>query len=164
MQPETDRLIAHGIFANLYARYVMIVNRLGDIYDQTLQVQKRACVRRILESCTMRMLELQKELKDIEMSEFMYLDQTLIEDKLRPEQVQLLCPFYYPMLRPKDMQDVVDGVRKPPPVVVEEEVGEKKTNLQLLIEEKARLDALATVKETPWDKAIKLIKIHEKAR
>lgn len=159
-------MIAHGIFANLYARYVMVVNRLGEIYDQTLQVQKRACVRRILESSTLRMIELQKELKQIEMSEFMYLDQTLIEDKLRPNEVQLLCPFYYPMLRPKEMQDIVDGVRKPPPEVVdgEEEGGEKKTNLQLLIEEKARLDALAVVKETPWDKAVKLIKIHEKAR
>lgn len=159
-------MVAHGIFANLYARYVMIVNRLGDIYDQTLQVQKRACVRRILETSTLRLIELQKELKSIEMSEFMYLDQTLIEEKLRPNQVQLLCPFYYPMLRPKEMQDVVDGVRKPPPVVVagsDEEV-EKKTPLQLMIEEKARLDALAVVKETPWDKAVKLIKIHEKAR
>lgn len=158
-------MVAHGIFASLYARYVMIVNRLSDIYDQTLQVQKRACVRRILESCTLRMIELQKELKEIEMSEFMYIDQTLIQEKWRPDEVQLLCPFYYPMLRPKEMQDVVDGVRKPPPEPTEEEGGEnKKTNLQMLIEEKARLDALAVVKEGPWEKAVKLIKTHEKAR
>lgn len=51
------------------------------------------------------------DLKKIEMSEYIYLDQTLIEQKLIPTEVQLLTPFYYPMQRPDNIEDLLKGVR-----------------------------------------------------
>lgn len=109
LEPETKPLRAHRTFAALFARYVRIVNRLGDLYDQTLQVQKRTVVRRVLESATQRLVELQTELKAIEMSEFVYIDRTLIEEKYTVEEVQLLVPFYYPMVRPPAAQALIEG-------------------------------------------------------
>lgn len=57
------------------------------------------------------MLELQLDLKKIEMSEYMYFDHTLIEQKLIPTDVQLLTPFYYPMQRSDKIEDLLNGVR-----------------------------------------------------
>lgn len=57
------------------------------------------------------MLELQLDLKKIEMSEYMYFDHTLIEQKLIPTEVQLLTPFYYPIERPDNIEDLLNGVR-----------------------------------------------------
>lgn len=191
MEPETKPLRAHRVFASLFARYVRIVNRLGDLYDQTLQVQKRAVVRRVLESATQRMVELQTELKAIEMSEFVYIDQTLIEEKWTVEEVQLLVPFYYPMVRPAAAQDVIDGKGfRPEPVAKkavkaggaggEEGDGEAgdgeedaesavvevvpKTMIQMLLEEQRRLAELEANRVDPWADAIRLLQVHEKAR
>lgn len=166
LEPEKIPFRAHRIYAALYARYVIIVNRLGDIYDQTLQVQKRALVRRVLEQATKRMVELQTELKNIEMSEFLYIDQTLIEEKYGIEDVQLLSPFYYPMPRTDRVQAILDGVRKPPPPPTAEELEAQanKTTLQLLLEEQKRLAELEAGRVDPWADAIRLLQIHEKAR
>lgn len=166
LEPAKEPFRAHRIFAALYARYVRIVNQLGDIYDQTLQVQKRALVRRVLEMATERMVELQTELKDIEMSEFLYIDQTLIEEKYDIEDVQLLSPFYYPMPRTAQVQAILDGVRKPPPPPTEEELAEQaaKTTLQLLLEEQKRLAEMEAARVDPWEDAIRMLQIHEKAR
>lgn len=161
MQPEKDRFAAHRIFASLYARYVIIVNNLGDIYDQTLQVQKRQLVERILEAATSRLLELQFALKDIEMSEFIYIDQTLIEEKFIPQQVQLLRPFYFPIIRTPIIQDVINGVRKTAKTEVDE--SEKKT-LKYLLEEAKRLEEEAAKNVNPLIQILTMIKSHEKAR
>lgn len=154
-----DRNKVHCIYASLYARYVIIVNNLGDIYDQTLQVQKRQLVYQILMYATQRMLQLQNELKDIEMSEFIYIDHTLYEEKFVPEQVQLLRPFYYPAKRLLEMQDIVDGKRKP----AEVDPNAKKT-LKFLMEEAKRLEEEAAKTVDHIAEAVKLIKAHEKLR
>lgn len=173
LEPVTEPLRAHRIFASLYARYVMLVNRLGDIYDQTLQVQKRALVRRVLELATQRLVELQLELKNIEMSEFLYIDQTLIEEKYGVEDVQMLSPFYYPMPRSSELQAVLDGVRKPRAPSTAAEDGDEEgeagaaapmTTIQLLLAEQKRLADLEASRVDPWADAIRLLQIHEKAR
>lgn len=187
-QPVTEPPVAHRIFASLYARYVLIVNRLGDLYDQTLQVQKRALLRRILAMASQRLAELLLELKTIEMSEFVYVDQTLMEEKWSVDDVQLLTPLYYPLRRRPDLQAIVDGVRtnveKPDKPdgdepaggaateKVDGETGEavavepvrEKTTIQLLLEEQKRLADLEAARVDPWADAIRLLQIHEKAR
>lgn len=150
-------------------RYVFIVNALGDIYDQTLQVQKRAVVKTILTLATKRLLELQSDLKKIEMSEYMYFDQTLIEQKLIPTEVQLLTPFYYPMQRPDDIENLLNGVRNiDKPKEVTEKVNEtQKKSLKYLKgaskvvspEEQRKLD-----EKKALINAINVVISHEKAR
>lgn len=146
-----------------------MVNALGDIYDQTLQVQKRAVVKTILTVATKRMLELQTDLKKIEMSEYMYFDHTLIEQKLIPTEVQLLTPFYYPMERPEQIEDLLNGIRLADKAKEEPEVvsGPQKKTLRQLKEasktvspeEQRKLDERKAL-----IKAVDVIVSHEKAR
>lgn len=124
-------------------------------------MQKRELVQRILEAATRRLLELQNEMKDIEMSEFLYIDQTLIEEKFIPSQVQLLRPFYFPIKRTPIIQDIINGVRKPVNSEVDE--SEKKT-LKFMLEEAKRLEAAAALNVHPLERVLTMIKSHEKAR
>lgn len=173
MAPEANARSAHHVYAGLYARYVRIVNRLGELYDQTLQVQKRAVVRRILEAATRRLMELQTELRAIELSEFVYVDRTLVEEKYTVDEVQLLVPFYYPMVRPPDVQAVIDGKRSraaQPETVrsddadVPDEKDAPKTMIQMLLAEQRRLAELEANRADPWADAIRMLQLHEKAR
>ncbi|KAG4065986.1 hypothetical protein HA402_001233 [Bradysia odoriphaga] len=165
----TDRQKAKAAFASIYIKYVFVVNALGDIYDQTLQVQKRAVVKTILTVATKRMLELQTDLKKIEMSEYMYFDHTLIEQKLIPTEVQLLTPFYYPMERPEHIEDLLNGVRhtdkpKEDPGVINATQRKtlrqlKEASQNLSPEERRKLDERKAL-----IKAVDVIISHEKAR
>lgn len=147
---------------------MFVVNALGDIYDQTLQVQKREIVKTILTSATKRLLELQLDLKKIEMSEFMYFDQILIEQKLTPTEVQLLTPFYYPMQRSDEIEDLLKGVRHDNKAQETEAVTEnQKKSLKFLMEankavspeEQRKLD-----EKKALINAVNVIISHEKAR
>lgn len=165
---QNVRRLAHSIFVSIYIRYVFAVNALSDIYDQTLQVQKRTVVKTILTLATKRMLELQTDLKKIEMSEYMYLDHTLIENKLIPSEVQLLTPFYYPAQRPDEIDDLLNGVRHSDKPKDNEGASEtQKKSIKHMMEasklispeEQRKLDERKALIN-----AINVIKSHEKAR
>lgn len=139
-KPETDRTYQHRIIASLYARYVKLCNNLEELDDQTLQVQKRPIVRRLLEASVQRLLELEKELKNIELSEFVYIDDTVKEMHLVPHEIQVLRPYYFTGKHETELRSFVDAYRVAQYVKQQEEI-------------KERVPA-----------AIKLIIIHEKAR
>ena len=108
------------------------------------------------------MQELQNELKEIEMSEFMYLDQTLLEQKFVPQDIQLLCPYYNPLRRPPDIQDVIDGKR-----TIEEQVvdPEYKKTMQYMIEQAKKKEAEEEAKYMyTTDFYVNELKRQEKAR
>lgn len=139
-KPETDRTYQHRIIASLYARYVRLCNNLEELDDQTLQVQKRPIVRRLLEASVQRLLELEKELKNIELSEFVYIDDTVKEMHLVPHEIQVLRPYFFAGKHETELRTFVDAYRVAQYVKQQEEI-------------KQRVPA-----------AIKLIIIHEKAR
>lgn len=166
----------HRIYASLYARYVILVNKLGDIFDQTLQVQKRKnVVEKLLTAATQRMLELQNELKSIELSEFIYIDHTLIEDKFIPHDIQLLCPYYYPLRRHSSVQNVIDGVVNHVEednflIADDNKVPPERKTIKFLQEQENKVPKLSPKEQAIadekkiWDDAMNLIKKHEKAR
>lgn len=108
LNETTVRNDAHRIFASLYARYVMLCNNLSELYDQTLQVQKRKVVEKLLESATLRLLQLEKEMLNVELSEFIYTDDEVKEYHFVPQDVQLLKPFYFPRDRREDIKQIID--------------------------------------------------------
>lgn len=107
LNDTSNRGEAHRIFASLYARYVRICNNLSELYDQTLQVQKRRVIMTLLEAATMRLLELEKELKNVELSEFFFLDDEVKEMHFVPNDVKLLRPLYFPRDRREDMKQLL---------------------------------------------------------
>lgn len=108
LSPESIRLTAHGIIASVYSRFIVLVNNLSNIYDQMLQCQRREIIEKLLEASTKRLLELKKELCQIEMSEFIYIDATLIQQQLLPQDVQLSRPFHFPYQRSSEIQVLID--------------------------------------------------------
>ena len=110
------------------------------------------------------------------MSEFTYIDQTLIEEKYIPHDIQLLRPYYFPMTRSPEIQDILKGIRKPKELTPEEQeqaqaqAGEEEAKKSKGLERFKVVTVLTPEQEE--EKRIKkvltdtvnLIKIHEKAR
>lgn len=138
LKPTPDRLLAHRVLSSLYGRYIILCNNLGDIYDQTLQVQKRAVVKKLLVAATRRLIDLQNSLKNLNISEFIYIDNTIRELQLTIDDVQLLKPYYFPLER------------------------EESIELQKVLEKQRRAEELKRF--NMFVMAINVIKAHEKAR
>ncbi|CRL02257.1 CLUMA_CG015424, isoform A [Clunio marinus] len=158
IKPTQDRNIVHSTIGNLFSRYIILVNNLSAIYDQTLQVQKRPVIEKLLMSSTKRLLELQKEMQKIEMSNFTYIDDALVELKWTTQNIEFLRPFYFPRKRNIEIQQVVDEI----PIeeeIFEELKGPSKFRKILTQEEIASERRKKTLRD-----ATNLIITHEKAR
>ncbi|EDS41892.1 conserved hypothetical protein [Culex quinquefasciatus] len=101
-EPTKDPRVAHEVISELYCRYVHLCRMLDRCYDQTLQVQKRQVVTVLAESANRRMMELQLKIKQMELSEFTYIDGALRELHLIPEDVQVVRPCYFPLERSEE--------------------------------------------------------------
>lgn len=110
LKPVKTRKNAHKFCGELYARYIILCNNLGELYDQTLQPQKRQMIEKILIVATNRLQELKTEMQKIEMSEFICIDDSLVELKMTRQNIEFLCPFYFPRKRDIEIQKIVDKV------------------------------------------------------
>ena len=161
LEPTLNRVFVHRLIGNLFARYIVLCNNLSELHDQTLQVQKQPAIEQILISSTKRLLELQKEIRKIEMSEYVYLDDALMELKMTPENIEFLRPFYFPRKRDIEAQQVIDELPTATEGVQNKDQlkGLDKYRKVLTLEE---LEAQSFSKS--MEKATNLIKIHEKAK
>jgi len=144
IDPPQEKAISFKIFAELYVLYVELVAKLGFIYHNTFQVQKRELVRVLVESATQQLMQLKEELKDLEMSEYIYIDKALIARKLTPRDLVIWRSPQFLYRRPLDIQNILADNR----LYMNDE--EK--------EEKAAQDWV------PISEAVKLIQAHERAR
>lgn len=161
LEPTLDRVFVHRLIGNLFARYIILCNNLSDLYDQTFQVQKRSVIEKILISSTNRLLELQKEMRKIEMSEFVYIDDALVELKLTPQNIEFLRPFYFPRKRDIEAQQVINEVPKlAEGVQSKEELTGLNKYRKVLTPEELEAERIRKLVE----KSSSLIKIHEKAK
>lgn len=80
------------IVGDLFIKYTRSINRLDECYDQVVQPQKRMLLRRLLDLSLGRYLELKHELVELDISEFCYFDDVLVEQKILPAEAQVrLC-------------------------------------------------------------------------
>lgn len=108
---QKEPLLVHGVLANLFVFYVIIVNNLNDIYDQTVQYQKRAFLKKLLESITTRLLEIKQKLHLIELSDIIYVDSALVNNKFIPQQIELSHPYYFLYNRAQEIQNIINEFR-----------------------------------------------------
>ncbi|KAE8750579.1 hypothetical protein FOCC_FOCC002559 [Frankliniella occidentalis] len=125
-QRETDKRGSLGWVLRLYADYIRITRTLDECHDQIVQPQKRLLVgtlttvtdiiylhtmpiahnraktnksfqiRRLLDGCIGRLLELKHELyTELDKSNFHYIDDLLIERRLTHEDLEIPAPRYY---------------------------------------------------------------------
>lgn len=158
LKPTRDRASVHRLVGNIFARYIVLCNNLSELYDQTLHVQKRLVVEKLLMSSTNRLLELQKQMQKIEMSEFVYLDDALVELKLTPQNVEFLRPFYFPRKRDLEVQHLIDEVPESLKVVGERKGLDRFRKIKTPEEREAERLLKAN------NSALTLIKAHEKAK
>ncbi|KAH8360280.1 IQ and AAA domain-containing protein 1 isoform X1 [Drosophila serrata] len=107
IEPPEDKAISFKIFSELYVLYVELVNKLTFIYHNTFQVQKRAVVRTLVESATQQLMKLKDELKDLEMSEYVYIDKALIARKLTPRDLVIWRSPQFLYRRPLEVQNIL---------------------------------------------------------
>lgn len=104
-KPQRDRKKAHDLVAALYVRYVLACNKLELCYDQVIQPQKRLLIRKSLNACLGRVLELKHELVNIDLSEHNYYDDVLIERGVTPQEAEIHVPRYFRRMRLAEIEE-----------------------------------------------------------
>ncbi|XP_075224915.1 dynein regulatory complex protein 11 [Lycorma delicatula] len=144
-KPTKDKKLAHRILSDLYIKYICAVNKLDQCYDQIVQPQKRLLIRKLLDASIGRFLELKHELVNLDLSEFSYHDEVLIESKILPMEAEVNVPTYFRREREEELQKrkrTTDDILKKLGFFEEEYRG-------IIMTE---------------DQAVHLIQIHERAR
>uniref|UniRef100_A0A8B9FVW6 IQ motif containing with AAA domain 1 n=1 Tax=Amazona collaria TaxID=241587 RepID=A0A8B9FVW6_9PSIT len=95
LQPEQDLVKVFRMLATSYIKYVQIFRTLETAHDQLLHQQKRALIRQVLDGVIGRILELKKEMVDLEKSEFHYIGNILEDLKLLPVDMEIPIPRYF---------------------------------------------------------------------
>ncbi|KAH8370364.1 hypothetical protein KR093_003160 [Drosophila rubida] len=144
IDPPEEKALSFKILCELYVLYVELVNKLTYIYFNTFQVQKRVIVRTLVENATQQLMLLKEELKEIELSEYVYMDRVLISRKLTPRDLMVWRSPQFLYRRPLDIQNILS-----------------KNKIYMNDEEKEATAAEDWIKVT---KAVKLIQAHERAR
>ncbi|KAJ0183631.1 hypothetical protein K1T71_000054 [Dendrolimus kikuchii] len=99
------------IVARVYCKYCDLYNKLCDCYDQMEQVQRRPYIKKIIDAITCRLLELKMTLEEVEVFEFTYPENALQQMLMVPQDIQVLCPFFYPFeIREQEMQYIIDQI------------------------------------------------------
>ncbi|XP_034665018.1 dynein regulatory complex protein 11 [Drosophila subobscura] len=129
-----------------YLRYICLCNRLEDVYDNMIQPQKRQLVRKLLDACLGRVIELKHDLVNIDLMEFSYNDAVVDRLRLTPMETELRVPRYFLRERQQELEF------------------RKRTMQEILVklgwlEEHELEETVATEIE-----AIRMLQMHERAR
>ncbi|XP_009885886.1 PREDICTED: IQ and AAA domain-containing protein 1 [Charadrius vociferus] len=95
LQPEKDRVKVFKMLAISYIKYIQIFRNLEMSHDQLVHQQKRTVIRQVLDGVIGRILEMKKEMVELENSEFHYIDNILEDLKLLPEDTEVPIPRYF---------------------------------------------------------------------
>ncbi|XP_053624222.1 dynein regulatory complex protein 11-like [Plodia interpunctella] len=99
------------VVSRVYNKYCDIYNKLCDCYDMMAQVQRRTYIKKIIDAITCRILELKLTLQEVEVFEYTYPDNALQQLIMIPQDIEVLCPFFYPFeVRSQEMQFIVDQI------------------------------------------------------
>lgn len=102
---------AIDLLGRLYGKSCELYNKLCDIYDQTLQPQRSEYLKKIIDAMTCRIIELKSMLEEVECLEYTYPDNALQQMFMVPENIEIMCPFFYPFeIRRAELQYVVDEI------------------------------------------------------
>jgi hypothetical protein len=93
-------------WACIYIKYIQILRKLETAYDQMVHPQKRLDMRKALEACIGRMLEIRHWMVKLNRGlDFVSLDDILVDLKLTPEVLEVPVPKYYIEDRAKELDD-----------------------------------------------------------
>uniref|UniRef100_A0A8C4TV57 IQ motif containing with AAA domain 1 n=1 Tax=Falco tinnunculus TaxID=100819 RepID=A0A8C4TV57_FALTI len=144
LEPEKDRVKAFKMLADSYIKYIQISRNLGTAHDRLIHQQKRTVIRQVLDGVMGRILEIKKEMVDLENSEFHYVDNILEDLKLLPEDLEVPIPRYF-------IKENLEALQQ-----------REKILDQILLN--AGLQTQKPVKSMAIEEAIRMIQVAERAR
>ncbi|NXJ89338.1 DRC11 protein, partial [Corythaixoides concolor] len=144
LQPEKDRVKVFKMLAASYIKYMQIFRNLEMAHDQLIHQQKRIVIRQVLDGVIGRILEIKKEMVALENSEFQYVDNTLEDLKLLPEDIEVPIPRYF-------IKEKLEALNQ-----------REKILDQILLN--AGLQTQKPVKVMTFEEAVKVIQVAERAR
>lgn len=107
--PIKNPQVSFKILSEIFVLYVELVDKLSYLYRKTLQVQKRDVIRKLLQPVMGTLVALKNELKNMELSEYIYIDKTLIARKLTPSDLIIWKSPDFLYRRPINYQNFIYG-------------------------------------------------------
>ncbi|XP_069716596.1 dynein regulatory complex protein 11 [Phaenicophaeus curvirostris] len=95
LQPEKDRVEVFDMLATSYIKYLQILRNLEEAHYQLVNQQKQALIRQVLDGVIGRILEIKREMVNLEHSEFHYFIDLLIYLELLPQDLEIPIPRYF---------------------------------------------------------------------
>ncbi|XP_030310527.1 dynein regulatory complex protein 11 [Calypte anna] len=95
LQPEVNPMKVFEILATSYIKYMQICRKLVMAQDHLVCQQKQTVIRQVLDGVIGRILEIKKEMVELEKSEFQHMDNILVELQLLPEDLEVPIPTYF---------------------------------------------------------------------
>ncbi|XP_021532565.2 dynein regulatory complex protein 11 isoform X1 [Aotus nancymaae] len=147
IEPQRNQVFVFQTLATFYIKYVQIFRNLENVYDQIIHPQKRILIRKILDGVMGRVLELKNEMVELELTEFHYFDDILQDLKLTPQQLDIPIPKYF-------LKEKLEVIKE-----------REKILAQILADSGIDTSEVKySEKSIPFDEAVKLIQIAERAR
>eukprot|EP01137_Pigoraptor_chileana_P022869 Opistho-2@88282 len=143
----TDKESTFQQLAVLYVRYIQILRKLEEAYDQIVHPQKRRTIRKVLTGVIGRIIELKEAMVEVTASEYLYFDDILADLKLTPLDIEIPIPQYFLDENAKELKEREKTLDS---LVAKRE----STN-----EEEAEIEA-----EITFEEAIAIIQVNERAR
>ena len=98
----TDMKQYLNFFVGVYVKYIYLMRKIEDCYDQIIHVQIRAMVKKFLENIICRLVKVKGELiyynnpvLELKPPHYIFLDDYLIDLKLEPEDLEIAIPRYF---------------------------------------------------------------------
>ncbi|XP_052744060.1 IQ and AAA domain-containing protein 1-like [Bicyclus anynana] len=112
-----ERSTFEPLLSDLRIRYTTLLSRLDAVYDQLLQPQKRLIVKRLLEACLGRLLEIKHDLVELHLSDYTYDDdEILVKLGVTPHEAEPVVPQYFVREREEEVEKrryfITDTLRK----------------------------------------------------
>ncbi|XP_050664581.1 IQ and AAA domain-containing protein 1-like [Leptidea sinapis] len=129
----SEKSTFNPILSELRVRYTILLSRLDTAYDQILQPQKRRIIKRLLDACLGRLLEIKFDLVELNLSDYTYDDDEALKKLgVTPMNAEPCIPQYFLRDREKELGDrrqfILDILKKlgyeptkPTPLVLNEQ-------------------------------------------
>ncbi|XP_059183502.1 dynein regulatory complex protein 11-like, partial [Centropristis striata] len=139
--PPVDQLQLCQDRATMYLKYLQIFRHLEEVYEELLQPQRRRAVRMVLDRLIGRLLELKSQMVELELSEFHYFDDQLLDLKMTPKDLEIPIPRYF--LREKIQMQ---------------------TKFAKILETQQNNQTVSSVQSMSLEEAVRLLQVSERAR
>ncbi|KAG8235078.1 hypothetical protein J437_LFUL010926 [Ladona fulva] len=83
------------ILGKLYVQYINIINKVDECYDQMIHPQKRIFIRKLLDACLCRFLEVKHRMVSLSMEDNNFIDEICLNEKILPQYAEINVPKYF---------------------------------------------------------------------